>query len=247
MSIHVMNMVWQHFQRGGSEKLALLALADWCDDQGGNLFPSIAAIAGKICSSESQARRIVHTFINEGLLEVVGNHNGGAPGQSRQYRLNIEKLTGTGSAYATPSMDATPSTHARDGLHGCARRVAPMTPYTSLTIKEPLDIQNTEKPNLEKRGNVELQKKKAGQVKPAKPKKTPLPDDFAISERVRNWAGEKGHSRLDEHFENFVSAARRKGYIYADWDEALMEAIRKDWAKINPVSNEGYVPAWERQ
>ena len=63
------------------------------------------------------------------------------------------------------------------------------------------------------------------------PSKTTLPAGFAISERVRNWAA-KQYDDLDLHLENFISAAKRKGYTYADWDEALMEAIRKDWAKL---------------
>jgi hypothetical protein len=68
--------------------------------------------------------------------------------------------------------------------------------------------------------------------KRVKPRETPLPPDFGISERVRAWAAEKGHGRLDDHLENFVSYARRKGATYVDWDEALMGAIRGDWAKL---------------
>lgn len=68
--------------------------------------------------------------------------------------------------------------------------------------------------------------------KPAKSKKVPLPEGFAISERVRRWAAEKGYDRLDAHFEAFVSKAKAKAYGYADWDEALMGAIRDDWAKL---------------
>lgn len=71
---------------------------------------------------------------------------------------------------------------------------------------------------------------------PARPKaagKTPLPANFAISDRVREWAASKGHSRLDERLEHFVGKARMNGYRYADWDEALMTAIRDDWAKLD--------------
>lgn len=67
----------------------------------------------------------------------------------------------------------------------------------------------------------------------SKKSKIPLPDGFAVSERVIAWADEKGHGNLQAHLENFVSAAKRNGYVYADWDEALMEAIRKDWAKLS--------------
>ena len=142
-----MSLVWDNFNRGGSEKLAMLALADWCNDQGGSLHPSIASIAKKINVSESQARRIIHGFIDSGYLSVVANHGGGNPGQSRHYKLNVEIIL-TPSTDATPCMDATPSTHARDPLHGCARPLAPMreTPSTHdtlttmnhhITIKEP--------------------------------------------------------------------------------------------------------------
>lgn len=139
-----MALVWDNFNRGGSEKLAMLALADWCNDQGGSLHPSISTIAKKINVSESQARRIIHGFINEGFLTVIANHGGGNPGQSRHYMLNIEKLSTssannsiTTSMDATPSICATPSMDARDPLHGCARPLAPMTPEPSLTINKP--------------------------------------------------------------------------------------------------------------
>lgn len=67
-----------------------------------------------------------------------------------------------------------------------------------------------------------------------KPKssKSQIPEDFAISERVRSWAVDHGYLRLREHFEAFVRKCKAKGYAYADWDAALMEAIREDWAKL---------------
>jgi hypothetical protein len=68
--------------------------------------------------------------------------------------------------------------------------------------------------------------------KRGKPRKTPMPEGFALSERVKRWAAEKGHARLQDRFEHFVGAARARGYEYADWDEALMNAIRDDWAKF---------------
>lgn len=63
-------------------------------------------------------------------------------------------------------------------------------------------------------------------------RKTFMPDGFEISERVRVWAATKGHGHLDEQFEAFVSYVRRCGPKYVDWDEALMTAIRDNWAKV---------------
>ena len=70
--------------------------------------------------------------------------------------------------------------------------------------------------------------------KRGKQPKVPMPADFGISERVKAWAAEKGHTRLELHLESFKSKCAAHGYTYADWDAALMEAIRNDWAKLPP-------------
>lgn len=70
-----------------------------------------------------------------------------------------------------------------------------------------------------------------------KPEKFPLPPDFGISEDVKAWAAKKGHARLDEHLEAFRAKAKAKGYEYADWDSAFMEAIRGDWANLGNQPN----------
>ena len=76
-------------------------------------------------------------------------------------------------------------------------------------------------------------KKVVTQDKPAKPKrKTSISDEFVVSQRVRDWAKQKGFDRLDEHLDAFTRKAKMNGYQYLDWDLAFMEAIREDWAKI---------------
>jgi len=77
------------------------------------------------------------------------------------------------------------------------------------------------------------------------PSKTVLPADFGISDRVRTWATEKGHNRLELHLESFRSKATAKGYTYADWDAALMEAIRENWAKL-PTDAGNVIPLEQR-
>lgn len=64
--------------------------------------------------------------------------------------------------------------------------------------------------------------------------KTPMPDGFAVSDRVKAWAAKEGHSRLDEHLKAFVLKAEKQGYVYVDWDAAFMEAVRENWAKLTP-------------
>lgn len=66
-----------------------------------------------------------------------------------------------------------------------------------------------------------------------KSRATSIPEGFGISDRVRAWAASKGLNHLDQQLEALVSYAKRKGATYVDWDEALMTAIRDDWAKVN--------------
>lgn len=77
---------------------------------------------------------------------------------------------------------------------------------------------------------------------PAKGKKTSMPADFGISDRVRAWAKEKGFGQLDKHLESFRSKCAAKGYGYVDWDEGFMGAIREDWAKLRGRTANGAAP-----
>lgn len=87
------------------------------------------------------------------------------------------------------------------------------------------------------------QKQKNKDTRARNARATSIPEDFTISDRVRRWAAEKGHDRLEARFEHFVGQARAKGYTYLDWDEAFMNAIRDNWAKLEPPKSPGYVPS----
>lgn len=89
MSIKVTTLVWQNYNGARQELLTLLALADWCDDGGGKLYPSINAVAKKIRLTESQTRRSVHKLIDQDYLKVVKNHDGGFNKETRHYQINV--------------------------------------------------------------------------------------------------------------------------------------------------------------
>ena len=65
-----------------------------------------------------------------------------------------------------------------------------------------------------------------------KQRATPISEDFGISDRVQKWADEKGFKNLDVHLENFVGSCKANGYKYIDWDQAFMNAVRNNWAKV---------------
>lgn len=76
------------------------------------------------------------------------------------------------------------------------------------------------------------QDKPANPARKKKSLKTQIPDDFAVSQRVEQWAKEHRFDRLAEHLEAFKRKAVARAYSYASWDDAFMEAIREDWAKL---------------
>lgn len=73
----------------------------------------------------------------------------------------------------------------------------------------------------------------------ARKAKTAIPDDFSISDSVRDWADRNGHKNLEKHLAHFVNAAKANGYTYLDWDSAFRNAISGNWAKISVVASGG--------
>jgi hypothetical protein len=135
MSLRAMSIVWESSLGPPSLKLAALALADWSNDEGGSLHPAMRSIAKKVGVSKSQAQRLVHTLVEMGLLSVIANAGGGAPGETPHYQLHLDAISRlTGSTHATGSVGAT-------GRTSAARRVAPMrqtgSTHATLTTIEP--------------------------------------------------------------------------------------------------------------
>lgn len=87
-----MSLVWDKYPKGGSELIVFLKLADWADDIGGRIFPSVGTVAEFTRIKPAQARRRMHNLIEDGWLFVTGNVFGGKPGKSRHYQINIQKL-----------------------------------------------------------------------------------------------------------------------------------------------------------
>lgn len=158
-----MAAVWAAPISPPSLKLAILALADWCNDTGGSLHPSMNSIAAKVGVSKSQAQRLVHAAMSDGYLSVIANGNGGAPGATPHYQLHLDRLPGvvhTDRIHATGGADATGSTDAADGSHQCGEGVAPMrqtgsTHATQTTKNHQRTINEPSKPRVRALG-IEL-------------------------------------------------------------------------------------------
>ena len=101
----------------------------------------------------------------------------------------------------------------------------------------PLSTRNTDSDNgsdndndNEKEKNKDLGDKPTVSV-PSKKKlhTTTLPDNFEISESLKNYAGEKGYRKsLDALTESFCLHHKAKGSRFSDWDAAWKKWMRND-------------------
>ena len=133
----------------------------------------------------------------------------GKAGSSNRYALNLQ-VTHTENGSPTHTENGIP-TYTENGSPPIPKTGQTYTETGSLTYKEP------------------------------KSKKTPaetyceIPDDFGISDQVKQWAAENNFDRLDDRLEHFINYAISSGKKYKGrrgWDAAFRNAIKGDWAKL---------------
>jgi hypothetical protein len=98
-----------------------------------------------------------------------------------------------------------------------------------------------ERKGKERKGKEEEEEKRVppAQARRARTIKTPIPADLSITPELQAWADERGYREpLDAHLENFIGKATAKGYSYADWQAALRNAIRDDWAGLRNIPHQ---------
>jgi hypothetical protein len=211
----------------------LLCLANYADNNGKAAFPSTATLVEDTGMSESTIRRKLDQLEASGLI-VKGNQAVVAAyiarGDRRPvcYDMSMKKrgvaLTGRESRGVTET--ETGCQKEANGVSNEGLRGVTVTPNPSLTVLNPsLNQKHTD----------------AARPTPTRknaPKKTPIPEDFAVSERVAAWAEENGHKQIEVHLASFIGKCKAKGYVYASWDDAFMEAIRADWAGLAKPRNQ---------
>ena len=101
MSIDVMTKVIQRAPVVGSRFTCMLVMANWSNDDGDSLYPSMDLLAEAMRVSRSQAKRVLRSLMPAGpddeaagnwWFRVVGNEKGGAPGMTRRYEMNVARL-----------------------------------------------------------------------------------------------------------------------------------------------------------
>lgn len=109
---------------------------------------------------------------------------------------------------------------------------------------DPIPEKKTSTSTSTRNENEERQEAPASGGIRKKPLLRPIPEDFGISASVRAWAEKNGHEQLETRFEQFVGWAKSRDSRYANWDQAFMNAIRDDWAKLNGGRSAALATRW---
>ena len=88
MRIRLMSQVWKH-QLDHSEQAVALTLADHADDEGNNIFPSVAYVAWKTGYEERQVQRIISKLRKRKCLILVHR---ASQHRANEYKLNLASV-----------------------------------------------------------------------------------------------------------------------------------------------------------
>lgn len=146
MSIRVMTIVWDRYPEGGSKLLTMLALADWGDDDGRRVYPSMGTLAAKIRMSKRQAVRVVHYLIETGYLELLNPENSGGRAKTNQYRIRLETLSNCHPLVSERVTDSTERVTSDTQKDDIAMSYEPLDPLKN----QGDDNSNPEKPHQER-------------------------------------------------------------------------------------------------
>ena len=127
MSIKIMTMVFDRYPNGGGEMLLALTLADFSDDEGRNIFPSVETMARKSRQSPRTVQRNLRTMETIGWLLREDDGDGGRSRATR-YRINPAWIKGD-------KLTPLPEKGATTGDKGCQTRPERVTPVSPAYIR----------------------------------------------------------------------------------------------------------------
>lgn len=245
MSIDVTNAC-RKLRMPSTRKCVLMAICDHADKDG-RCWPSITTLSEFTCFSRSsvldavewlERERYIRIDRKDGLSNRItvdlgfiatapkwperrSHHTATATGSENELVAHAVRFGDeTGSPGGTVRHEPEVATSSPGGTPPVVLAVRGSSPggtEPSLTTREP--------------------KRSARTTRTQRPKTTPLPEPFVVSEKVRAWAEAKGFTdTLDAHVEHFVGYVKAKGTQYANWDQALVNSIRDDWGKVRERS-----------
>ncbi|OLP56654.1 hypothetical protein BJF92_11235 [Rhizobium rhizosphaerae] len=91
MSITIMARLFKARLGTANRKILAIRLADFADDEGRGIWPTVGRLSAETELSERTVQRILKEFVDEGLLVEVSRANG-RPGQATRYDFDLSVL-----------------------------------------------------------------------------------------------------------------------------------------------------------
>jgi hypothetical protein len=133
VSIKVMTFVWEAFPGSGGELIVLLAMADYADDEGGNIYPSVPTLAKKSRMSDRGVQKVLRGLQDVGWIELVAEAEN-EKSRAREYRIPWRQLRKT--RIVDPSGRLVPpvnGVHPEQGAPGEPEDTPPVNPSSPNT------------------------------------------------------------------------------------------------------------------
>jgi hypothetical protein len=132
----------------GTIHTALIALAKFADDEGGNCYPSIGTLQRMLKVDRRATRRLLNKLEEQGVISVVANRFGGDQGQTKRYQINVSKIATpklTGGLH-TPGVAKAYTGGLEDTYRGSV--------HPPIDLKDKKDITTTAKPKPARKKTV---------------------------------------------------------------------------------------------
>jgi hypothetical protein len=223
VSIKVMTFVWESFPGSGGDLVVLLAMADHCDDEGGNIFPSVKTLARKSRMSERGVQKILRALEADGWI-VMTEEADHARQRARCYQIpwrSIRKnfVPTEGGWLVRPGEQSAPGAGEQSAP---GEQNGPGEPQFTPPV-------NPSSPQSSSNHHLTLKAPEAKAKKP-KPILIPIPQGYEASASVYAWAKLRGigESAVRDACDAMVDHAKSKGTMHADWDAALRTWLRRE-------------------
>ncbi|WP_208180125.1 helix-turn-helix domain-containing protein [Sinorhizobium medicae] len=178
MSIAIMSQLFKAHLGSTNRKMLAVRLADFADDDGKGIWPTVGRLARETELSERTVQRILSEFVDEGLL-IVRKKGGWKPGEGTRYDFNMSALGRLQAAKV-----------AIEGCHGVTHdTVTPVTAATGTGDTDDAegchgDTQTVIEPPIEPSDLREGAREAKGQESQTE---TPQSIDKAFWALVKNW------------------------------------------------------------
>ena len=225
MSIAIMSQLFKAHLGSTNRKMLAVRLADFADDDGKGIWPTVGRLARETELSERTVQRILSEFVDEGLL-IVRRKGGWKPGEGTRYDFNMGALGRLQAAKV-----------AAEGCHGVTHDT--VTPVTTATGTGDTDdgegchgdTQTVIEPPIEPSDLREGAREAEGQESQTE---TPQSIDKAFWALVKNWP----------QFDGMPKEPARRAWHALTADERREAAERfPRWLQLLKAQKKSHTPA----